>query len=162
MSPYVCSLKVDTPQAMPGGGEYNIVRFPYEQGAESYDPHCMHEPADPLGYQVQDWQRDDRSGLIWPAVDGWATLTALIYWEAGDYTELRDRFVRDPLDLAGGADSTATEHRPPSPGQQFFHKTHEMFVHPGTPVALLAAHNAPKSCRITLAEFKLAIHPEGT
>ncbi|WP_327671812.1 MULTISPECIES: hypothetical protein [unclassified Streptomyces] len=159
MSPYVCSLKVDRPQAMPGGGVYNLVRFPYEAGEESYDPHGMHEPADPLGYAVQDWSRDDRSGLIWPAVDGWATLTALIYWEAGDYTELRDRFVRDPLGLAGGSDSTATEHRPPSPGAQFFHKTHEMFVHPGTLVGLLAAHNAPKNVRITLAEFKLAIHP---
>jgi len=161
MAVLVCSLKTDTPQSIPTGGTYNIVRFPYAAGAESYDPHGMHEQQDPHGYEVRDWQRDDRSGLIWPTIEGWATLTSLIYWEAGDYDELRDRYVRDPLDLSTGADSTATEHRAPTPGIQCFHKTHEMFVHPGTPIALLAGHTAPKSVRITLAEFKLAITPEG-
>ncbi|WWQ65862.1 hypothetical protein V2W30_22715 [Streptomyces sp. Q6] len=158
---YVCSLKTDTPQAIAPGGTYSIVRFPYAAGAESYDPHGMHDPVDPLGYEVRDWQRDDRSGLIWPTIGGWATLTSLIYWESGDYDELRDRYVRDPLSLAGGPDSTATEHRAPSPGIQCFHKTHQMFVTVGTPVALLAGHTAPKNVRITLAEFKLAITPEG-
>ncbi|MFD7774252.1 hypothetical protein [Streptomyces sp. NPDC059753] len=161
MTVHVCSLKTDSPQSIAGGGGYSIVRFPYAVGAESYDPHGMHEQQDPHGYEVRDWQRDERSGLVWPAVEGWATLTSLIYWEAGDYDELRDRYVRDPLGLSTGADSTATEHRPPSPGIQCFHKTHQMFVHPGTPVALLAGHTASKSVRITLAEFKLAIVPEG-
>ncbi|MFB7711578.1 hypothetical protein [Streptomyces sp. NPDC056105] len=161
MTVHVCSLKTDSPQSIAGGGGYSIVRFPYAVGAESYDPHGMHEQQDPPGYEVRDWARDDRSGLIWPAIEGWATLTSLIYWEAGDYDELRDRYTRDPLGLSTGADSTATEHRPPSPGIQCFHKSHQMFVHPGTPVALLAGHTASKSVRITLAEFKLAIVPEG-
>jgi hypothetical protein len=158
---YVCSLKTDLPQSIPAGGSYNIVRFPYVSGDESYDRHRMHEPQDPTGYEVRDWQRDDRSGLIWPVVDGWATLTSMLYWEKGDYDELRDRYVRDPLSLTTGADSTASEHRPPTPGIQCFHKTHQMFVRVGTPVALLAGHTAPKACRLTLAEFKLAIIPEG-
>lgn len=155
MTVHICSLKTDVPQSIPPGG-YHIVRFPF---VESYDAHRMHDPAQPDGRKVTDWKRDDRSGLIWPAADGWGSITAMIYWEDGGYTELRDRFVRDPLGLSTGADSTATEHRPPSPGQQFFHKHHEMFVHPGTPIALLVAHNDARPRRITLAELKLAIHP---
>ncbi|MET7514080.1 hypothetical protein ABZS88_11470 [Streptomyces sp. NPDC005480] len=155
MAVLVCSLKTDVPQSIPADGAYHVVRFPY--GAESYDAHAMHEQLDPKRHEVRDWQRDDRSGLIWPAADGWGSLTAMIYWEDGGYTELRDRFVRDPLST--GADSTATEHRPRSPGQQFFHKHHELFVHPGTPIALLVAHNDSRPRRITLAELKLAIHP---
>lgn len=154
MTVLVCSLKTDVPQSIPAGG-YHVVRFPY--GAESYDAHAMHEQLDPKGHEVRAWQRDDRSGLIWPAADGWGSLTAMIYWEDGGYTEIRDRFVRDPL--SSDADSTATEHRPRSPGQQFFHKHHELFVHPGTPIALLVAHNDTRARRITLAELKLAIHP---
>jgi hypothetical protein len=149
----VVSLKVDVAQSIPDDGGYHIVRFPTV--GESYDPWGMHDPAQPDGSLVTNWKTDDRSGLIWPSVAGWGTLTALLYWEAGDYSELRDRFVRDPL---GAYDSTATEHRPPSPGIQCFHKSHEMFVRPDVPVALLAAVNAG-SCRLTLAEFKLAIHP---
>lgn len=158
MTVRVVSLKTDQPQSIPPGG-YHVVRFPY--GAESYDPHAMHEQTHPTGYQVRDWQRDDRSGLVWPAVDGWGSLTAMVFWEDGGYSELRDRFVRDPLDLAAGYDSTATEHRPRSQGAQFFHKSHEMFVHPKTPIALLVGHDDSRPRRITLAELKLAIHHEG-
>ncbi|WP_371528368.1 hypothetical protein OG302_22260 [Streptomyces sp. NBC_01283] len=156
MTVQICSLKTETPQAITPGS-YQVVRFPYAD--ESIDVHGMHNQVDPLNYETRDWQRSDRSGLIWPSMDGWGCLTSLIYWEAGDYDELRDRYVRDPLDLSTGADSTATEHRPPSPGQQFFHKSHEMFVRVGTPIALLVAQDAPRTTRLTLAEFKLAIHP---
>jgi hypothetical protein len=154
MTVRICSLKVDTPQTVPTDGGYHLVRFPYT--AESYDPWGMHQPTQPDGGAVTSWSRDDRSGLIWPAVAGWGVLTSLIYWEAGDYDELRDRFVRDPL---GEYDSTATEHRPPSPGIQCWHKTHEMFVSPDVPLALLVAHDATSARKLTLAEFKLAIHP---
>ncbi|MBA2951986.1 hypothetical protein [Streptomyces himalayensis] len=157
MTVLVCSLKTDLPQSIPADGGYHIVRFPY--AAESYDAYGMHQQLDPKGYEVRDWQRDDRSGLIWPALHGWGSLTAMIYWADGTYTELRDRFVRDPLGLSTGYDSTATEHRPPSPGLQCFHKSHEMFVHPGRPLALLVAHNDSRPRSITLAELKLAIHP---
>jgi hypothetical protein len=150
----ICSLKVDTPQLVPADGNYHIVKFPYPD--QSYDAWSMHQPVQPDGRAVSSWSKDDRSGLIWPSVAGWGVLTSLIYWEAGDYDELRDRFVRDPL---GAYDSTATEHRPPSPGIQCWHKSHELFVRPDVPLALLVAHDASTSRRVTLAEFKLAIHP---
>lgn len=153
----VCSLKVDTSQLIPADGKYHIVRFPFGV-AESYDEHCMHQMAQPDGYRISDWRRDDRSGLIWPAVDGWGSLTAMVYWEAGDYTETRDRFVRDPLGLSTGPDSTATEDHRPTPGGQYLHKSHEMFVHPNVPLALMVRHNAPRAVAVTLAELKLAIH----
>jgi hypothetical protein len=150
----ICSLKVDTPQTIPNDGGYHVVRFPYPD--QSYEAWGMHTPVQPDGRTVTSWAKDDRSGLIWPSVAGWGVLTSLIYWEAGDYDELRDRFVRDPL---GDYDSTATEHRPPSPGIQCWHKTHELFVRPDIPLALLVAHDASSSKKLTLAEFKLVIHP---
>lgn len=156
MTVYVCSLKVDAPQVIPADGGYHIVRFPFGS-AEPYDAYGMHQMAQPDGYQITDWTTDDRSGLIWPAVDGWGSLTAMVYWESGGYTELRDRFVRDPLGLSSGYDSTATEHRPPSPGMQCWHKSHELFVEVGMPLGLLVAHNDTVPRNVTLAEFKLAI-----
>jgi len=155
----VCSLITSEPQEIPPGG-YHVVRFPFG-GGESYDAHGMHQMLQPDGYQITDWQADDRAGLIWPTVDGWGVLTANIHWEAGNYSELRDRFVRDPLGLSTGYDSTATDHRPPSPGMQCFTKQHQMFVHPGTPVALLVAHTDSSPRRVTHAQFKLAIHAGG-
>jgi hypothetical protein len=150
----IVSLKVDVPQSVPDDGQYHVVRFPYT--AESYDPWGMHQPTQPDGGAVTSWSKDDRSGLIWPETAGWGVLTSLIYWEAGGYDELRDRFVRDPL---GDYDSTATDHRAPSPGIQCFTKHHEIFVRPDVPIALLVAHDATSARRVTLAEFKLAIHP---
>ncbi|MET7437933.1 hypothetical protein ACFYQQ_01280 [Streptomyces sp. NPDC005496] len=152
----ISSLKTEVAQSIPADGDYHVVRFPYM--TESYDPWGMHNPIQPDGYGVASWSKDDRSGLIWPTCSGWGTLTSLIYWEAGDYDELRDRYVRDPLRLTeDGYDSTATEHRPPSPGMQCFHKSHQMFVRPDVPIALLVAHDASSARRVTLAEFKLSI-----
>lgn len=155
MAVYVCSLIVDEPQTIPADGAYHLVRFPYG-AAESYDAHGMHQAQQPDGEQST--YPDARSGLIWPSVDGWGSLTAMVFWEAGDYTEVRDRFVRDPLNLAGGYDSTATEDHARTPGGQYRHKHHEMFVHPGTPLGFLVRHNARTATRITHAQFKLAIH----
>lgn len=157
MTPYVCSLISKEPQEIPGGGSYHIVRFPFG-GEESSDAHAMHQATQPDGHLVADWQMDDRSGLIWPLLDGWASLTANIHWEAGNYSELRDRFVRDPLGLTADADSTATDHRPPSPGMQCWTKHHELWVHPGTPLGLLVGHTDKVPRRIVHAQFKLAIH----
>jgi hypothetical protein len=150
----VVSLKVDSPQTIPADGAYHIVRFPYT--GEPYDAYNMHDANQPGGYQVIDWATDDHSGLIWPKFNGWGLLTALIQWEDGNYTELRDQFVRSPLTAP---DTTATDHRPPSPGQQFFTKHHEIFVNQTTPLALRVAHNDTTARRLTLAEFKLAILP---
>ncbi|MFJ4702792.1 hypothetical protein ACIP5N_32030 [Streptomyces sp. NPDC088768] len=152
----VCSLIVAEPQTIPNDGAYHVVRFPFT--SESYDRYEMHEAVQPDGYQVVDWRGDDRSGLIWPSVDGWGELHAVIQWESGDYTELRDQYCRDPLGLSTGVDTTATDHRPPSPGMQCFTKGHGMFVHPPTPVSLRVSHNASTSRQLVFAEFKLAIY----
>lgn len=159
MSVRVCSLITAEPQSIPAGG-YHVVRFPFG-GGESYDAHGMHQMAQPDGYQITDWRTDDRSGLIWPAVGGWGVLTGIVYWEDGSYTELRDRFERDPLNLPGstGSDTTATDHRPRTPGVQCHTKQHQMFVHPQTPIAFKVGHNSGRAERIYLAEFKVAIHP---
>ena len=155
MAVYVCSLILNEPQTIPADGKYHIVRFPYGS-AESYDEHRMHQVEQPDGGRSS--YPDERSGLIWPAVDGWGSLTAMVFWEPGNYTEVRDRFVRDPLNLAGGYDSTATEDYARTPGGQYRHKHHEMFVHPGTPLGFLVRHNASTAQRISHAQFKLAIH----
>ncbi|MGW7085008.1 hypothetical protein ACWGH2_16170 [Streptomyces sp. NPDC054871] len=157
MSVLVCSLKSDAPQSI-APGAYAVVRFPFGV-AESYDAHCMHQVAQPDGARVASWTRDDRSGLIWPAAAGWGTLHALAYWEAGDYTEVRSRFVRDPLGLSTGYDSTCTEDDVPTGGGQFRAKSWGMFVDPGTPLALMVRHDASEARAVVLAEFKLAIHP---
>jgi hypothetical protein len=158
VSVLVCSLITGEPQTIPAGG-YHVVRFPFG-GGESYDAHGMHQMLQPDGYQITNWRTDDRAGLIWPAADGWGSLTAVIQWEAGGYSELRDQFVRDPLGLTDDpVNTTATEHRPPSPGMQCWHKSHEIFVHPGVPLALRISHNDSRPRRMVLAEFKLAIHP---
>jgi hypothetical protein len=155
MAVQVCSLIVSESQRIPGDGAYHIVHFPYGD-AESYDVHGMHQTRQPDG-GVSAYP-DDRSGLIWPSADGWGSLTAVIQWEPGDYSELRDQYVRDPLGLAGGADTTGTDHRAPSPGMQCFTKHHEIFVHPGTSLALRVAHLGSGTLRLVHAQFKLAIH----
>lgn len=156
MAVQVCSLIRDTPQPIPADG-YHLVRFAFGTD-ESLDEHGMHQAAQPDGHQVDDWDKDDRSGLIWPSADGWGGLTAMIQWEDGGYTELRDQFVRDPLGLSTGRDTTATDHRPRSPGLQCFTKSHEILVHPGTTLALYVHHDDSRTRNIVHAQFKLAIH----
>lgn len=155
---HVCSLKVDTPQLIQPGTTYRIVRFPFG-AAEPTDRFEMHQSVQPDGYVVSNWATDDRSGLIWPSKEGWGHLHAMLQWEAGGYTELRDQYVRDPLGLTPAPnDTTATEHRTPTPGGQYFVKNHAIFVEPGTPLALRVTHNDSVPRLLTLAEFKLAIY----
>lgn len=153
---HICSLIRDTDQTVPADGAYHVVRFPFGD-AESSDAHEMHQVRQPDGHVVEDWDSDPRSSLIWPTVAGWASLTAMVQWESGNYSELRDRFVRDPLDLAGGSDATATDHRAPSPGMQCFTKHHQIFVDPDTPLSLAVAHDDSSGRRLVHAQFKLAI-----
>jgi hypothetical protein len=80
-----------------------------------------------------------------------------MYWAPGQYSEVRSRFVRDPLNLAGGPDSTCTEDSRTTPGAQFRAKAWGMFVHLGTPIALLVRHNGSSPVALTHAQFKLAI-----
>lgn len=154
----VCSLKRDTPQSVPANSPYQVIRFPFG-ASESSDRYAMHQINQPDGYVITDWHSDDRSGLIWPSKAGWGDLYAMIQWEAGEYTELRDQFVRDPLGLTPRPnDTTATEHRRPSPGLQCWVKHWGIFVDPGTPLAVRATHDDGVARNITLAEFKLVIH----
>lgn len=140
---------------------YHLVRFPYEADEESYDPWAMHDPAGGGGSSTYP---DARSGLIWPSHDGWGTLSALVFWGPDDRaTEYRARFVRDPLNVAGGYDSTATTDISPTGGGQYRSYTWQMFVHPGTPVGLKVSARSGGSLvkpPITLAEFKLAIQTD--
>ncbi|MFM9594069.1 hypothetical protein ACKI16_24035 [Streptomyces scabiei] len=155
----VCSLKRDTPQLIPPGA-YTILRFPFGV-AESCDRWQMHQVVQPDGYTVTEWDADPRSGLIWPDRAGWGELHGMVQWESGDYVELRDQYIRDPLSLGSPtpADSTATEHRPPSIGMQCLVKgSHGIFVRPDTPLAVRVAHDASKPRAVVLAEFKLVIH----
>ncbi|MCK1795011.1 hypothetical protein MTQ01_03055 [Streptomyces sp. XM4193] len=154
---YVCSLISERSQVIPNGGGYHLLRFPYGE-YESYDVWNMHPAQQPDGKVSS--HPDQRSGLIWPKVGGWATLTANIHWEAGNYSELRDQFVRDPLGINGKSDSTATDHRRPSPGMQCFTKSHQIFVHPHTPLGLRVGHTASSSRRVVHAQFKVAIHDD--
>lgn len=154
----VCSLKRDTPQIVPPGA-YTIVRFPFGS-AEPTDRFGMHQMQQPDGYTITSWDTDERSGLIWPSKYGWGHLYAMIQWEAATATEYRDQYIRDPLNLGSPTpvDTTATDHRPPSPGMQCFTKSHGIFVNAATPLALRVWHNAPVPLALVLAEFKLAIH----
>ncbi|MCX5326267.1 hypothetical protein [Streptomyces sp. NBC_00120] len=154
----VCSLKRDTPQLIQPGTKYQIVRFPFGS-LESSDSAEMHQMQQPDGFTISTWESEDRSGLIWPSRTGWGHLYAMVQWESGEYTELRDQFVRDPL--AFGPDpenTTATDHRPKSPGAQCFTKSHGVFVDPSVPLALRVTHNDKVARNLTLAEFKLVIY----
>ncbi|MET7852491.1 hypothetical protein AB0D78_19520 [Streptomyces avermitilis] len=142
---------------------YHLVRFPYELSEESYDPWKMHDPAQGGG-QASTYP-DTRSGLIWPSHDGWAVLSAMVFWEADARAlEYRARFVRDPLGVSTGYDSTATNDTTLTRGGQYRTYLWQMFVHPGTPVGLkISARgvgDAKIAVPITLAEFKLAIHTD--
>lgn len=155
MTLHICSLKVEDPQTVPVlSSDYYLIRFPYGS-AESWDPENMHPAAQPTGTTSS--YPDPRSGLIWPSVSGWGWLTAMVFWDTGSASEYRARFVRDPLNLTTGFDSTATVDDSPTPGGQYRHYQHEIFVHPNTPIALMVRHSASSPVKVTLAEFKLAI-----
>lgn len=151
---YIPDTEAERQMIEPGG--YHVVRLPYHVD-EFSDAHNMHDRRHPDAYVVQDWAQDDRSGLIWPAVDGLGCVEANLHWEAGDYTELRDRFVRDPF---GAPDSTATDHRPPSPGMQCFTKGHWIKVSRFTPLSLMVSHNDTVARGLIMAQFKLTIFAE--
>ncbi|ASU81497.1 hypothetical protein CDO52_00695 [Nocardiopsis gilva YIM 90087] len=154
MSVYACSLAVDDDQPIGPSGGYQLIRLPYGD-VESYDGHDMHPAEQPDGV-VSEFP-DDRSALIWPAVDGWSIVEGVVHLEPGDYTEFRFRIIRDPLNLSTGHDSTRSEHRAPSPGGQYWAFSHLMYARVGTPLAIAVAHNASHDVAVTYAQFKLAI-----
>jgi hypothetical protein len=122
---------------------YTLLKFPSAE--ESADAWNMHTGSSADGK------------LIWPHVSGWGTMEAVIQWEGGTYTELRDQFIRDPL---RDPDTTGTEHRAPSPGIQCFAKSHGIFVNTETPLGLAVSHNHPGPRKIIYAQFKLIINTD--
>ncbi|RFU87258.1 hypothetical protein DY218_07775 [Streptomyces triticagri] len=164
----ICSLKWDVEQSPPQNIDYDsdgyhLVRFPYEQDEESYDPWKMHDPAqgggDPSEFP------DGRSGLIWPSHEGWGVLSAMVFWEPDSRpSEYRARFVRDPLDAGSGYDSTATTDSAPTGGGQYRSYVWQMFVHKGVPLGLKVSARGRADAKIATplmhAQFKLAIHTD--
>jgi hypothetical protein len=159
-----CSLKTGGALSVPPR-TYTIVRFPFNGGAEPYDPDDLHPALQPdIGQVVT--SSDSRAGLIWPRHDALGRLTAMMQWQdIGDLdsadrpSQVRHRFVRDPLDLSTGPDSTATsDHRPRPAGTGGTCKTTawEIWVHPQTPLGYLLYHDARVPMRLELAEFKLS------
>ncbi|MCX4833560.1 hypothetical protein OG785_28790 [Streptomyces sp. NBC_00006] len=166
MAVAITSLKYESartgPQSLVYDNDgYHLVRFPYAAAEESYDPWTMHDPA---GGGGSSRYPDARSGLIWPSHNGWGTLSALVFWDADTRaSEYRARFVRDPLRLSTGYDSTATTDISPTGGGQYRSYTWQMFVHPGTPLGFkVSARSGDTALKvpITLAEFKLAIQTD--
>lgn len=157
MSLYVCSLISNDDQAIPADGQYHLLRFPYG-AAESYDAWGMHPAEQPDG--TVSTHPDDRSGLIWPTVSGWGDLYAMIHWASGDYTEVRSQYIRDPLNLAAGPDTTCTEDHAKNLGGQYRAKHHGLFVHPGTSLGLRVRHNGSSAATVFHAQLKLAIHAD--
>ena len=157
---HYCSLLVSEDQVIPRG-EYTIVRFPYSSGggAEQSDAEGMHSPAQPDGGSSA--YPDERSGLIWPAHSGvighWL---AEAQFEPGDYSEIRLQFIRDPLNLSTGANTTGTTHLPKSPGMQCFTLSHMFIANADTPVAFRVFHNASGPVKLTLAEHKLGYYTD--
>lgn len=149
-----CSLKFDTDQdqwIQPG--DYQIVRFPFHpiESSDVYDMHPIIQPDNGQSITVA----SQRSGLIWPEHSQWARLWGLLYWADGPYTEVRDRFVRDPLGLSSGYDSTCTEDHAKTGGGQYIAKAWEAKTYPGTPWALMVKHNASEAVKLDFAEFKM-------
>lgn len=126
----------DTPIA---GGKYVLLGFPDTS-------------SDVLGMASK-----DRHTIV-PSRAGIGLLELNIVWEAGDYSELRDVFVRDPFKVTKDPDNrTAYDHRPPSPGVQCFTKQHTLLVHPDVPLGVYVSHNDVVPRRVTMAQFKLTI-----
>lgn len=165
MQPDVCSLKVEINQAIPPN-TWTVVRIPYSLDGESTDVMNMHSPDRAPGGPVTDWATDDRSGLVWPSRSGWANLYGMVQWKAptgltapASGPEYKDQFIRDPFEYTtvNPADTTATNHRPPSPGMQCFTTTWGIFVDPDVPLALRVAHNLSGPLELETVELKLAV-----
>lgn len=132
-------------------GPYTLLRFPYGT-QENADPWDMHPRLQPGGTVAT--FTDPESGLIYPAASGIGCLELNVIWMDGDYTELKDVFVRDPL---GTPDETAYDHRPRTPGEQCFTKTHWLLVQRGRPLGVQVAHDGATPAKVRMAQFKLAI-----
>lgn len=156
MTLYACSLGFKPPagqeQVIPSGGGYTLLRFPYTAAQENTDPWDMHSTRQPDGRIVT--YADPEAGLVRPTVPGWGCLELNVIWLDGEYTELHDVFVRDPL---GTPDQTAYDHRSRTAGENCFTKTHWLSVRPSAPLGVWVSHNGPADARVRMAQLKLTI-----
>lgn len=158
----VCSLKWEAARTgsqriVYDSDGYHLVRFPYEESEESYDPWGMHDPG--KAYP------DPESGLIVPSHDGWGTVSALVFWAP----DRPARGVPGPV-RAGPARKFHRvrlhgDHRLGADrGNQFRTYMWQMFVRKDTPLGLKvtarASGDVPVPAALTLAEFKLAVQTD--
>lgn len=148
MSLYICSLANNRVRSIPPN-KWVTLPFPYEQPPESYDPWNMHRPNQPD--DIESVYPDRYSALIWPQVLGWGTVEGHVELEAGDYTEVRTMFSRDPY---GSDDRTNDEHHAPSPGMQFHTSVHRLWLKPALPMALMLYINGPDPVNLVYSQFK--------
>lgn len=160
MSVYVCSLLTNTSQSIPSSAAYTSVKF--EHNTESSDLWDMHPLTQPDGGTSSNGAA--RSALIWPTVAGWATLEGYVVW---DYNanwavdrETRSQFIRDPLNLTTGADSTVTADHAKTPGGQYVTRYHGLFAVVNTPLAFQIKQESGYTSTISHAQFKVAIESD--
>lgn len=142
-----CSLICDTPQLIQPN-TYTALRF----DIESSDSTNWH--------QVSNLQ-DQRSALITPPADfddQPAGLYAEVFWASATGMtqpprQYLSRFSRDPF--SAEVDSTCTEDRVPTPGQQFLTKSWVIIVRAGQPLAVMVAHDGSGPLAVTLSQFKV-------
>lgn len=121
------------------GGKYRLLKFPETSS------------------DVLHMGGADRYTII-PSREGVGLLELNIVWEEGDYSELRDVFVRDPFKVTKDPDNrTAYDHRPPSPGVQCFTKQHTLLVHPNVALGVYVYHDDVVPRSVTMAQLKLTI-----
>lgn len=139
-------------QVIPSGG-YTLLRFPFgaQENSDPWDMHCRNQGSGMVTYA------DPASGLIIPSAAGIGCLELNCIWMPGDYKEIRDVFVRDPL---GTPDQTGYDHRAPTPGEQCVTKTHWLIVRPDKPLGVMVGHDATGPALVRMAQFKLTIFEE--
>lgn len=156
---YICGLLTNEPQLIPNDNAWHIVRFPFEKSAdaEQSDEWFMHEANRRRGYvkfRVVDWQNDDRSGLIFPAIQGYGRMNSMVHWDSAITS--RSQFARDPLGYTTGLDTTRTiDHSGKFTGNNW-----EIMVRPRQPLALRVKNTSPAPATIVHAQFKLIIDTE--
>jgi hypothetical protein len=135
-----CSLIVKKPQLIPPD-VWTAIRF----DTESTDLFTMH---------ADDDLSSPDSALILPGITAVGWLSAMVQWAHSDATQLLHRFTRNPYDPAL-IDSTCTNDRVPTSGQDFHTFSWPITVRAGQPLALMVCHNASGSAMVNLAEFKV-------
>lgn len=135
-----CSLINKNPQLIQPGG-YTALRF-------------AEESTDALNWHVSNDLANPASALITPTVTDVGLVAALVFWAPSDATQLLHRFTRDPYDPEL-IDSTATNDRVPTVGQDFHVFTWPIKVRDGQPLALMVGHNASGPVAVNLCEFKV-------